>query len=565
MNDGPKGMPPELLEMVNRQDAERRARPKPSAVQLAKGRTPPRVTGPTAPSEDPDDGTTNDLDTWWLPAPVRDWCEAVAKAYAVPRVMPISAALCAAASVLQGRVRVRIKPGWEEPLCLFWLVFVRTGGKKSAVMERATAALHRWQAELNEEVKRDAKLADFERKRLDAQLRRLRAQKRGTKGPTGVTGDAHAEWLSEVKELESQLAEVKRPVEHDLLQSDVNPSLLPKVLRNNYDAEGIARLAILDDEGTALANLMGRHQGQPILESALKAYGGHWAKMTRASKVGDGYVRVELPHSYMTICVFAQPHYHNLLSDAAVLSTSGFVGRCIVDMVDAGDPGWDAEPVPEHVQQAYDSWLLRLAQEDVPELVDLWGDRDARAALKRCYEARERDGSGTAQRIVGRVARIVALCAVGEGDSAEGSIVADVGGVDTRGGVAYMRKVDHLFSLIYSQRLRQVTAIDRPVDALTTLSHRVLLEVRHLQQLGPKVYVRELQQHMHVDGRRVPSEALYETLDELANAGYLDWDQETRSRYRGKERCRAVRVHPRPPPELEAVPDPAEDWGRGEQ
>jgi hypothetical protein len=320
----------------------------------------------------------------------------------------------------------------------------------------------------------------------------------------------------------------------------------------------------------------------------LKAYGGHWAKVVRASQSGDDYVRVELPHAYLTLCVFAQPHYHDLLADSQLLATSGLIGRCIVDVVDApGKIPWSAPPVPKNVQEDYDAWLLGLAEGDVPEVVDLGADAECREALEDCYERVEADGSGTSQRIVGRVARIVAIGAV-------------AAGVPPR---AYRRGILDLFKLIYLDRLRQVNLLDQPTDDLSRLARGALLTGRARRQPGVATTVRELQRH-YCERPRPRTEDLYRALDELANAGYCEWDQESKSMYRGRLRYRSVVFHHRPEPTLTLLEgsgvnagqasggvdkpgasegisgardvecrdqnppkadDPAEDWDRGEQ
>jgi hypothetical protein len=67
--------------------------------------------------------TTPEWETWWLPDPVGRWVDACHVAYGVPKVMAIAAALCAACTVTQGLAEVEVRPGWREPLSLYWLVF----------------------------------------------------------------------------------------------------------------------------------------------------------------------------------------------------------------------------------------------------------------------------------------------------------------------------------------------------------------------------------------------------------------------------------------------------------
>lgn len=352
---------------------------------------------------------TDELQTWWLPKPARDWCEAISAANKAPKSLAVASCLCAMASVLQGRVRVRWKAGVEEPLALYWFVFSGTGTRKTTIQLRAMRAILQYQQELADQCAKDAKLVENKRRRLEAQLGRLRRQRQGSKHTEG-----HQEWLSQIKELERDLDDLATPLSAEWSQGDVNPSLLPKLLQHNYDAEGIARLSIMVSEGAFLHNLMGRHQGSPILEVALGAINGEPLQFVRASKVGDEPVKVRLPHTFMTMCHLLQPHLLDLLKSSE-MSDTGFAGRCIIEVLSSEPikPGWEAPPIPDAIQAAYDAWLRALIEEELPDVVDLTLDPATAKAVRAMYESIETDGSGWSQRATGIISRLVAIVDIG--------------------------------------------------------------------------------------------------------------------------------------------------------
>lgn len=352
---------------------------------------------------------SGELDTWWLPKPARDWCEAISAANCAPKSLAVASCMVAAATVLQGRVRVRWKPGVDEPLCLYWFVFSGTGTRKTTIQLRAMRAVLQYQQELADQCAKDTRHILNQRRTKEAQLSRLRRQNQPSKHT-----DAGKEWLGKIRELEHDLEQLELPKSVEWSQGDVNPSLLPKLLQHNYEAEGIARISVMVSEGAFLHNLMGRHQGSPILEVPLGAINGEPLQFVRASKATDDPVKIRLPNTYMSMCQLLQPHLLDLIK-ASDISDTGFAGRCIIEVLSSEPtkPDWTAPPVPDAVQSAYDAWLRALIEEDVPDLVDLTLDPAAGRAMRLAYESIEADGSGWSQRAAGIIARLVAIVDIG--------------------------------------------------------------------------------------------------------------------------------------------------------
>ncbi len=534
----------------------------------------------------PESHVTPEMDTSWLPAPMRDWCEAMSAATCAPRNLPVAAALCAVATALQGRVKVRWKEGVDEPLCLSWFVFSGTGTRKTTIQSAATRAIAAYEREQAEAVERENKITDNKRRWKEAQLSSLRRRKM----PDDKRGSAYTDLHGKIHELQKDLEELVMRVSPVWLQDDVNPSLLPKLMDRNQQADGHARISVMVSEGTFLKNLLGRHQGQPILESVLGALNGEPIRIVRASKDSDGIVETRLEAAYITMCQFLQPH---LLAELrrTDMSDTGFIGRSIVDVLPAEPikPPWDAPPVPEAIQDAWDALLRALITEEVTDMVDLTLDPVTANCVRAIYEAVELDDTGTCQRITGIVCRLVALTEVVQDvltrqtcpqkprvkslpQVAGQSQVYDwVDELDEKqesapsapcpggsGARAVREKLKKVASLLYTQRLPALRDLDTPSQPVGSLAATLL---RAPPQPG--------QGHGQIPGavsvvaawRSIPSrrrgtaDAFYAALEELEQAGCIEWIPESMRRKGNVSRYRLFRFLVAPQPtHLTAVP-----------
>lgn len=577
MTDRPKDKPPGYSVDEIQRAVEEVTRPR-APLSIA-------PTIPEAPAIDEPDQLPLSADI--LPEPARTWAKACAAWLNLDETMPTIAALCAAAAVLQGRVRVRWKSGVEEPVCLYWLVFSATGTLKSQVLSRATQAIRALEAERREAADADEKHNRGERRWREAQLQRLRRQKKPDERAQ------RQQWLQDMAELEAEIDQFTTPKPPEWLHGDVNPSLLPKILRHNYEAEGIARAAFLVDEGTFLANISGRHQGSTQVETLLSAINGAPLSFVRASQTTDDMVSIRLPATYMTICALVQPDYYDRLTGDQKLADSGFLGRTIRTLIDGAPrkPAFDSPEIPAHAQSAYDGWLRALATEDVPDLVDLTADATTGLLVASMYERIAWDGTGFSRRVLGLVCRVAAIVSVGStivcrqqgssaaknrhgeydyldemieeypGSTGENEVVGGVGGgeggqVGTGGALPLTRVLNDLFLFIYIQGLREVRATEQPAASLRSLTRRVWDRLPPLQTTDKRDPVRRklrdlIRSYSH--GQAPPTDKVYAALEELAEQGVIEWVPQSTYRYRGQVRYGEFRLLQMPPRRLRAV------------
>ncbi len=482
-------------------------------VVSAVARPKPSTPAPVAPLEAVPDAI--EWESWWLPEPVQRWVEAVATAYAVPRVMPIAAAMCAAATLLQGKASVQLKPGWVEPLSLFWLVFSPTAAMKSSVLSLARKPIEQIQDAAARELATDIRLKTNERARLELQIARMRRAVKAHKYTEGAQ-----DHLEQLRELEHELSVCDIPVPPRWLFDDINPAVLLTKMARNLEAEDIARAAVLDAEGTFMANLLGRHSGHVDVSALLKGYTGEPIYKSRASRSSDTEVDTVIPNAYLTMCLLVQPHILDQMRALPELADNGLMGRAIVSQA-AGAPGLppiDAPPVSDAVQSEYARWLATLHAIPTGTVVDLSVHFRKGGVLRKLYAELDADLSkgqgavGWTKRTLGRVCRLVALSELSN------TVELSNGGA----GVACTRgeiKTSYLFSLLYSRALTQQQALEPVTHPTLALTHRALEWIRQSNRstVGSEVSIRELSR-----GLRLSKDRVLEVCDKLVESGHFE-------------------------------------------
>jgi hypothetical protein len=492
-----------------------------------------------------------DWEVDWLPDVVRNWVEAQSDAYAVPRVMPIAAAMSAIATILQGKVWVEAKPGRKpEPLSVYWLMCSPTGTMKSLVLDAAKAPIKAIESAAVELAKEQAKVNRRTRAMLEGRIKKLRSM-HASKG--SLSDDQKNELTSSDEEL------YKLPVEKSAkwFYSNINPSLIPRKMADNEEAEGIPRIAVMADEDTFLRNMMGRHSGHADLEVVMSGYTGGAVEMTRKSVSSDATVDVRLDECYLTMLVMTQPHVLDWMRSNSVLADQGFWGRTIVTLLPRRPlPPDDAPPVPEHVTAAWNRLIERLHAHRGPTVLKVpgsaWGERGALRALSA--DARQDTdsgdgGEGYAVRAVGRVARFWALAEMARLMSDDVSCQEASGPPGPRHeGI----KINYLVHPLYYQGVTQAQALQPPTATLDGATHRALAWLRRQNGLtmGAEVTLRQLMRALTLN-KSVVSAAL----DELIEHGYLEPGRQIANKG-GKTTLtyRVIALHAEP--ELRSVPQP---------
>jgi hypothetical protein len=486
------------------------------ALEVLKKRAPAQQQpqAPAIPVPVEPDYVTPEWETWWLPEPVGRWVEACHVAYGVPKVMAIAAALCSACTVTQGAVEVEVKPGWREPLSLYWLVFSPTGSRKSALLKAATAPVRAIQDARRREIEPEKRQRENEKARLEQQIMRMRRAVKAHKYTEGAQ-----EHMQQLRELEHELSTIEVPLPPRWLFDDINPTLVPRMMAYSHDAEGIARMAVLDAEGTFLANLLGRHSGHVNVDPLLKGYMGEPIDMVRAVHGSRETQNIHLDAAHLTLLLLMQPHYLDQIRAKPELGTNGLIGRCLMSHCEHSPHilDWDAPAVPQDVQEGYARWLATLA---ALEPGTVWQvPPECHADLKRIHDQLEEDriasqaAVGVTVRTLGRICRIIALTELGTVEVSN-SHPSKRGGERTR----VISKLTYLFNCCYSHPLEHQRLVEPPTSPLPRLAARALRLVRQLDSVT--VDLRQV-----CRGLKIKKDEALAVCDSLVESGHLEQAQ----------------------------------------
>jgi len=477
-----------------------------------------RATVPSAPVPIAPAAVTDEWESWWLPEPARAWVDACAACYCVPKVMPIMAVCCARSILLQGKLRVRINSSWDEPVNLYWLLFAPTGMAKSAVMKAAMAPVRAMQRSIEDQLAPVIAEKTSEKAYLEAQVQRLRR--------AAVPKDK--ETREQAREdrgiLARQLRETVVPVPPKWLNTDVNPTVIPRLMAHNLAAEGIARTSVCDAEGSFLANLMGRHSGNLNVDPLLLAFNGDPSETSRTAPNSTTLQEWRLPATYMTMAIMVQPHYLDKLKAHPELGDNGWLGRCIISRVER-DPmptPFERPAIPDQVSEAYAEWLMQTAT--VEDGVEFCMPTECKEELERMHNSIEEDSllsqgaKGWSKRRLGIICRIIALIHAEESNCRTVELSKSGPGGRVCG---VLKILSYLYNTLYSRALSQAQDLEPARYPLPSLSRRALRWLRQFNR--STVTLRDLQR-----GLRISKSDALATCDLLCESGHLELADEKR-------------------------------------
>lgn len=356
-----------------------------------------------------------------LPAWLRKNVEALAEETQTPRDMAGLLSLVVLAAVCQGRYRVYVRDGWEEPLDLWGLVSLESGNRKSAVFKALFAPITEYDLKEAERLKVEVQQSA---ERLDVLKGKLNAAKAAViKG----SGD-----IADVDKLADEVAKFRPVRAPRLVAADVTPERAVGLL-----AENDGRLAVLSTEGGLFGTLAGRYSshGGANLDAFLKAHAGEDIIVDRVGRPAE-YVRSPA----LTLGLAVQPSVLDEAMSNPEFRGRGFMNRFMYALPESllGRRNSRAPSVPPEIADAYRDGVARLLAEPperdkqgeiVPCLLSLSGD--ALEALICFDEVQEPElGRGASlspvkewcSKLAGTVARVAALLHLAERGAAGGSI-----------------------------------------------------------------------------------------------------------------------------------------------
>lgn len=441
-----------------------------------------------------------------LPGWLTEYVAATATALQVPADMAAVVALGAAAAATTGRVSVRVRPGYREPLALWLAVIADPSERKSPTIDAVTAPLRALESDL-------AAAGALERDRLRQERRILDARaSEAERAASKATPDRYAEALTAARAARDAAAEVVAPPEPRLLANDATPEALVAVAAGQG-----GRIALVSDEPGPLADMGRRYSsGGPSLDPYLTGWSGGPVRLDRVGREGE-----HLPEFNLTMTVCLQPSALAALHGDRDNRGRGVLARVLWCWPRSllGHRLAEPPPVPERVAATYAARLAALAEElyHREEPAEVAFSDDARTALAAFHDEVELELEAVAGRLApfdgwggklpGQVVRIAGLLHV-----AEHGTTGEVSGASMAAACDIGR--------YFTEHARRVWDEAGRVDDLAG-ARKVLRWLDRAELTGGRFTRRDVHYGAFGHGRDATADEVAGYLDLLASRGYV--------------------------------------------
>lgn len=303
------------------------------------------------------------------------WLKEYVNEVAIETQTPIDAAAFASLAVLStllgGTYEVNVNNGgWREPLCLFLVLCLEPGNRKSNVFSMLTNRLTNLEKKERKKLLPKIREQEVEIKALKNRIEEL--QKRY--GKTDESSKQN-EILSEIKNLERDLVDKEKnmTIEPCFFSSDITVEKLAEEMNKHSGS-----FAILSSEGAEFFEMAaGRYSGKSNIDLYLK---GHSAETIKIDRKNSESIFIE--EARLSIGLFVQKSV--LQNVPSNFNTRGLMQRFLISFPLSllGNRDAKAMIVSERVKQQYEMNLDRLFEEIIKS-------RGERIQLKLSTEARE--------------------------------------------------------------------------------------------------------------------------------------------------------------------------------
>jgi hypothetical protein len=318
------------------------------------------------PPDDGDEGTP-ESELWGTPEPINDdplpafptWCltnwqrefvETEAEATQTPADLAAMLTLAAVATAIAKRGVVRVRSGWDEPLCIYCAIALGPGNRKSGVFADVTRPILTFE---REEAARLAPEIAEARTRLSIMTKELAALE--LRAAKERDNNEHEGIARAAVDLSKQIDQTHIIVAPRFIADDTTPERLAALM-----SEHGGRMAVLSAEGEIFEQMAGKYQsGVQSLNIFLK---GHSGDLLRVDRVGRPPDHIDAPA--LTIGLAVQPSIIEGLADRPGFRGRGLLARFLFAMPETtvGRRDVDAKPVPCDVRHAYEDNIRALLE-----------------------------------------------------------------------------------------------------------------------------------------------------------------------------------------------------------
>ncbi len=279
----------------------------------------------------------------------RDFVEAEATATQTPPDLAGMLFLSTLAAAVAGKVRMRVKEGYSEPLNLYTVTALPPANRKSAVFTNVTAPLVAFEEAEADRLRADIAEAQERHALKKAQLERARND--AARAKPGERAAKEADVLTLAREL-AALPPV--PVVPRLIADDATPEKVASLLH-----EQGGRLAVMSPEGDVFELMAGRYTGNsaPNFGVFLKGHAGDDLRVDRQGRPAE-YVK----RPALTLGLTVQPDVLHGLADKPGFRGRGLLARFLYALPQSlvGRRETNAPAVPPLVRSTYAQRLEAL-------------------------------------------------------------------------------------------------------------------------------------------------------------------------------------------------------------
>jgi replicative DNA helicase len=357
---------------------------------------------------------------WALP----EWLGEYAACLAEVTQTPADLAGCLALAVLgvAAAGKVWVAPtgdpdGWREPTCLYVVVVLPPGNRKSEVFRAMTAPLRAVERTMIEAAR--PLIAEALIRRRLAEAEADRAAKNAEQATAKATGNDAADpsaAIGSATEARIALDSAEVPAEPCLFAADTTIEKLGSRL-----AEQGGRFAVLSAEGEIFSIAAGRYSGSPNLGILKEAHAGEATRVERQTRTEH------IDAATLTIGICTQPGVLNRLGDTPEFREQGLLARILFSVPESrlGYRNPTPDPMPPAARNLYAATLTALTLSlnvlNEPRTLTLAPDAEAAVTgLLGAVEPRFRPGADLAHmtdwggKLTGAIVRIAALLHLAE-------------------------------------------------------------------------------------------------------------------------------------------------------
>jgi len=258
-------------------------------------------------------------------------------------------ALAVIATVLSGRVSLKVKDDlWDQPQ-LYTVAFLETGNGKSISMNPLLDPLDKWEKHLVQLAKDKNKRVKRGNETIRRKIKLLEKKfESSIKKQANPDFDAH---IAEINSLRANLQPIMSLPE--VYNSDPTMEAIAVCMANNG---GIT--SVLCDEATILDNITGRHGKDVSIDVLLQGYSGSRLKVARKNSP-----RIDVDRARLCIGISTQPCTLDKLISHQELDNRGLMARFLKSIPKSivGRRSFESRPIDQSLSVQYSQKLLNLS------------------------------------------------------------------------------------------------------------------------------------------------------------------------------------------------------------